>query len=89
MLARITATIMGRMWEIWPVSSKQITAVDTVWVTAPVRAAAPGIRRAGERKGGEGEREEGRGRREGGEGERKGEREGEERGRGRREEEKV
>lgn len=30
MLARITATIMGRMWEIWPVSSKHITAVDTV-----------------------------------------------------------
>lgn len=29
------------MWEIWPVSSKQITAVDTVWVTAPVKAAAP------------------------------------------------
>lgn len=44
MLARITATIMGRMWEIWPVSSKQITAVDTVCVTAPVKAAAP-IRR--------------------------------------------
>lgn len=41
MLARITATIIGRMWEIWPVSSKQITAVDTVWVTAPVKAAAP------------------------------------------------
>lgn len=41
MLARITATIMGRMWEIWPVSSKQITAVDTVCVTAPVKAAAP------------------------------------------------
>lgn len=32
---------MGRMWEIWPVSSKQITAVETVWLTAPVRAAAP------------------------------------------------
>lgn len=32
---------MGRMWAIWPVSSKQITAVDTVWLTAPVRAAAP------------------------------------------------
>lgn len=30
MLARITATIMGRMWEICPVSSKQMTAVDTV-----------------------------------------------------------
>lgn len=41
MLARITATIIGRMWEIWPVSSKHITAVETVWVTAPVNAAAP------------------------------------------------
>lgn len=56
MLARITATIMGRMWEIWPVSSKQITAVDTVWVTAPVSAAAPG-REEGEEQGKGGGRE--------------------------------
>lgn len=41
MLARMTATIMGNMWDIWPVSSKQITAVETVCVTAPVIAAAP------------------------------------------------
>lgn len=41
MLARMTATIMGRMCEICPVSSKQITAVETVCVTAPVIAAAP------------------------------------------------
>lgn len=31
----------GRMWAIWPVSSKTITAVDTVCVTAPASAAAP------------------------------------------------
>lgn len=40
-LARITAIITGRMCEIWPVSSNTMTAVDTVWVTAPDRAAAP------------------------------------------------
>lgn len=32
----------GRMWAIWPVSSNTITAVDTVCVTAPASAAAPG-----------------------------------------------
>lgn len=42
MFAKMTATIMGKIWEIWPVSSKQITAVETVCVTAPVIAAAPG-----------------------------------------------
>lgn len=40
-LARITAIITGRMWEIWPVSSNTMTAVETVWVTAPDKAAAP------------------------------------------------
>src|SRR4029434_9721543 len=43
-LARITAIMMGRMCEICPVSSNTITAVDTVCVTAPDSAAAPGER---------------------------------------------
>lgn len=40
-MAKITAIITGRMWEIWPVSSNTMTAVETVWVTAPDKAAAP------------------------------------------------
>lgn len=38
-----TLTITGRICVIWPVSSKTMTEVEMVWVTAPANAAAPTI----------------------------------------------
>ena len=41
-------TMTGRMCVIWPVSSKTMTEVEMVCVTAPAMAAAPGGQRSGE-----------------------------------------
>ena len=42
-LATRTAMRMGMAWVIWPVISNTITEMERVWVTAPVKAAAPTV----------------------------------------------